>query len=373
MNKFKNFRKGCLIGLVTISVLCLGIVGVSWWSNQHLPQPPDDLSHLSDLDKARLAEALHLKRALGETIWPGWGEMAMPVIIWNRSYSFLTGVDEAPAGWEVVPDDSFEGRAYFRQVTDNPQNFAVQVGDQWAGSMATKADTDVQIQKMFRDFLPPVIEDVFPYRVLMMPSEVQMTGTLHEIFHAYQSTVVLERLEEAELTHQQGDSYWACDVANAPEWRDEIRALSQAIRTDSDDEARQLITKFLTIRANRRQTYQLNQALTDYERQLEWEEGLAKYVELASWENAWQALDEYSPLPEILADPDFQGYETFEKRWNQESGINMTNSASQSGETRFYYTGMAQAFLLDRFAPGWKQRILSEDVYLEDLLARAIE
>ena len=43
-----------------------------------------------------------------------------------------------------------------------------------------------------------------------------------------------------------------------------------------------------------------------------------------------------------------------------------------SVDVRFYYSGMAQAFLLDRLMPGWKDRALSDDVWLEDLLADAV-
>jgi hypothetical protein len=47
--------------------------------------------------------------------------------------------------------------------------------------------------------------------------------------------------------------------------------------------------------------------------------------------------------------------------------------AGRSGETRFYYGGMARAVLLDRLLPGWKERALSDEVMLEDLLKEAIK
>ena len=39
---------------------------------------------------------------------------------------------------------------------------------------------------------------------------------------------------------------------------------------------------------------------------------------------------------------------------------------------RFYYTGMAQAVLLDRLLPGWKEIAFDDGVFLEDLLATAV-
>ena len=46
--------------------------------------------------------------------------------------------------------------------------------------------------------------------------------------------------------------------------------------------------------------------------------------------------------------------------------------ATRTGDVRFYYTGMAQGFLLDRLLPGWKARALGKGVYLDDLVEEAI-
>jgi hypothetical protein len=50
----------------------------------------------------------------------------------------------------------------------------------------------------------------------------------------------------------------------------------------------------------------------------------------------------------------------------------MKNQAVIQGDTRFYYTGMVQAFLLDRLMPDWKNYIMEENVWLDDLLLEAI-
>jgi hypothetical protein len=50
----------------------------------------------------------------------------------------------------------------------------------------------------------------------------------------------------------------------------------------------------------------------------------------------------------------------------------MSRMANDWGEVRFYYTGMAQAVLLDRLAPGWNSNLFESCVWLEDLLAEAL-
>ena len=43
------------------------------------------------------------------------------------------------------------------------------------------------------------------------------------------------------------------------------------------------------------------------------------------------------------------------------------------GDGRFYYSGMAQAYLLDRLLPGWKQRAFEDGIWLETLLIEALK
>jgi hypothetical protein len=352
-------------------LLCVLTAGLSALSNRNLPSGPQETNRLGPLDKARLAEALHLKRELGENVWQGWGKAGVPVLIWNRDYSFLVGYVDAPAPWQPVPDDFFQGQAYFRQPTVDPQNFAVRVGDRWVASMATKWETDAFVIEMIRDALPFPVRAVVPYRLLIQPSEVQMTGVLHETFHVYQAQVASERLEEAEAVHRRGEQYWQADVAMQKEWRKEIALLSRALGAESDEEAAALTREFLEQRAHRRTKGGLSAALIDFGRQLEWGEGLAKYVELAIWRDAY-TVEEYRPLPDMTGDPDFEAFSSFRQRWSQEIG-QMKRQATREGETRFYYTGMAQAMLLDRLLSGWKGRALSRDIWLERLLAEAVE
>jgi len=366
-----RLRRILLLAIVGLLLLCLAAGAISALSNRRLPSGPQVLDRLDPLDKARLAETLHLKQALGEAVWPGWGRADIPLIVWNREYSFLVGYPNPPAEWEAVAGDTFEGQTYYRQRSNDPQNFTLQVGDRWVARMATKWETDLFMRELFRRMLPPLIEDVFPYRLLIQPSEVQMCAVLHEAFHAYQALVAAARLEAAEKAHQEKPNYQAADAQMHDAWGKEIDLLARALRARSDSEAADLARQFLAQRAQRRTAHSLNATLLAYERQLEWEEGLAKYSELTIWRAAYTTPC-YQPLATLASDPDFKGYKTFEQRWSQEIDQMKRESASE-GETRFYYTGMAQATLLDRLRPGWKAGALSDGVWLEDLLAEAVK
>jgi hypothetical protein len=364
-------RRGCRIVVWLAGgafLLCIVAAGISALTNLFLPKGPVRLDRLDPLDKARLAEALHLKGALGEATWPGFGAADIPILLWNRDYSFLFGHPQPLAGWEQVPDDTFAGQPYYRQRTLDPQNFTLQLGNRWVASMATKYETDLFFREKFQEGLPPVLKQVFPYRTLIFPSETQITAVLHEAFHAYEAIVAPELFAAANQVYGQAGRYWEADKAMHDAWTAESELLIQAIQADSDEKTADLARQFLEQRAQRRSG--LDTGLVDYERKMEWLEGLAKYVEMESWRQAAESTA-YKPVEEMTADPDFHQYGNFEQHSRQELN-QMRAQATREGDTRFYYTGMVQAYLLDRLMPGWKARALGEGMYLEELIGEAV-
>jgi hypothetical protein len=171
----------------------------------------------------------------------------------------------------------------------------------------------------------------------------------------------------AEKAHQLGESYW--NTTDLDLWKEEMNLLVKALEAKTGAETVELARQFLAHREARRQQAGLLPEMVDYERQLEWEEGLAKYVELDFLKQAYETKD-YQPIAEMSQDSAFKAYQAFKQRWSQEL-IQMKLEVNQKGEVSLYQTGMAQAFLLDRLNPGWKAVAFNEDVFLEDLLNAA--
>jgi hypothetical protein len=73
----------------------------------------------------------------------------------------------------------------------------------------------------------------------------------------------------------------------------------------------------------------------------------------------------------MAGDTGFSNYKNFNQIWLQQIQ-QIRSMAKDDGDIRFYYSGLAQAAILDRLAPEWRTRILAEDVWLEDLLNDAI-
>lgn len=366
----RRFTLYALTIVAGIVVSCAVLALIGYRSNQNLPTGPQVTDRLESLDKIRLAEALHLKAELGDEIWPGYATLDAPVIIWNDDYEFLFGVGSPPDGWEPVPGESFAGQPYFRRRADDPQNFAVRVRDQWAASIFTKDLADARLISAIRGLLPPGLAEVFPYRIIIQPSELQISAVQHEYLHAVQAELAPQKFASADRVYSLGDRYWARDEEMRSAWKDEINLLIKAVQADTDGDAAELVRQFLEARDQRRVAFSLAADFVAYEQQFEWLEGLAKFAELESWRLASDG-QRYQPLSEMASDPDFKAYETFDSRWNQEIA-QTRRQASVEGDVRFYYTGMLQAFLLDRLLPNWKTQIMEDGVYLEDLLRLAV-
>lgn len=349
--------------------ICLFLSVISLISKRNLPSE-NHADQLSELDKARLSESLQLKSALGDQVWTGWGDTDIPVIIWNDSYEFLFKYkEEPPTDWSLMANDDLNGEPYFRRKADNSQNFAVRVNDTWTASIATKDAADLFLINSYRGILPSPIKQVFPYRLLLQPSETQIGALLHETFHVFQYQVAPNRMDVAESIHRLGDQYETDSETFTSEWNSESALLADALEAETQEEKINLVDQFLSMRGSRRKGYKLSDELIEYERWLEWEEGTAKYIEVAILKEAGESTD-YQPVAGMKNDTDFKQYQAFSQRWSQE--MIQLRYPTTSGESNFYMTGMAQAFLLDSLLPYWKEQYWKEDIFLEDLLRLAI-
>jgi hypothetical protein len=382
-------KKAVAVIVAVIVLLVGGTAVVLALANRDLPKQSAVVSQLSELEKARLAEAIQLRRRLGAQVWPGWEQADIPIVLYNEQYAFLIGYDQPPTGWRVpdgeqrgteweLVDDLLAGESYYRQQLpasgETPQAFTVRVGERWAASMTTKEWMEIKLMDMFREQLPELITAVFPYEWMSQQfiggTEGYVGALLHESFHAFIGDQKPERLAAAEAVLSVGDQFPWSDEGFEAAWQTELDLLIEAVEADSVAEMADLARQFLQQRDHRRTTYGLNEELIDYEQQREWLEGIAKYVEMEIQRQAW-LTEEYDSVTAVATDPNFNAYANLPRRWQQQVD-QIGRMAGDEGDGRFYYTGMAQAFLLDQLLPDWKTMALDEGVYLEDLLAIAI-
>ena len=359
---------------------------VSALYNLTLPTESKIKDILTQNEKAYISEAMNLQQKMGNEVWPGWGDLQIPVITYNEKYAFLIGYPNPPAGWikmpkeelrgsewEIVKNDSIGGASYYRQLLPNPditpECFTVKVGDRWVAAMQTKEYAAVTFYKNLRDELPPVLNAIFPYgifwQLLMGSTENYIIGLEHEAFHAFQGTVVSQRLAEGESPPFSKDYPWE---KSGNGWNEEIDLLMEAFNTESNEAASKLMAQFLAKRSERRIKSNLSDEMIRYEQKREWLEGLAKYAELKIGVVASENQS-YKHINEIETVPGFKNYKTSVSHFNQQIG-DVKGIGNRPADTRFYYTGMLQAVMLDRLVPEWKKNTFKEGVYLENLLEK---
>jgi len=387
MRVVKILFRALLKGLKWIFIFLIGLLFISALYNLTLPDSSSVTEKLTESQKAYLAEYMQLQDQVMDTVWPGFAKRQIPAIVYNEEYAFLVGLENPEEGWHKMPSgeyrggewkrvtgDRFIGAPYYRQHLPDknvtPENFTVKVGDRWVSTMQTREYAEVAFYNGFSSELPPVINWVFPYKLfwnlIMGNAETYITGLIHEAFHAYQGFTVYDKFEKAEFFAKLSSEYPWNQQGNRSGWRAEAGLLMRAYESESDTQAIELIREFIMKREQRREAVNLSGKYIDYERNREWLEGLAKYVELKTGLVASE-LTRYEPVAAVKKLSDFESYRDSRDYFeNQLSEV--SRAASRSGESRFYYGGMLQAMLLDRTMPGWKSEIFKENLYMEDLL-----
>lgn len=387
-----KFKKSIRFLALAIMIGCVSLAMILGISNLTFDTTLKSPNELSREDKIILQEIENLVDTLGNSVFPQFGETNIPTILYNSKYAFLVGISDPADGWvkvpqgtirgtkwEPVPDETLLDAPIYRQPLQDskiiPEAFTVQVGDKWVASMQTYDWMRISLFEMIQADLPKAIQPIFPYRLfisqLVNGQDQYISLIVHERLHGYQGILAEGKFSQAEMTNDEFQDQYPWD--NEPledAWKAELILLSDALKADNLDTMNILAKEFLAMREERRKQSSLPLELIELEQQREWLEGLARYAELKIWELASAA--KYTPIPETTQLSNFDNYQNFDSRWKAELN-QFSLVVNDAGDVRFYYSGMAQAYLLDQLMPDWKTHILEEGVWLEDLLAEAVQ
>ncbi|MFP8489177.1 hypothetical protein ACKGJO_08730 [Gracilimonas sp. Q87] len=383
-------NKGCLTKFKTVSIwfflifgLLLGGIAII---NLNLSDSSVSLNTLSTTDQYSLQETDRLRKSVGNLIWPGFGDQEIPIILYNEAYVFLSGLKDPETGWKKVPFTKQMGSRwtyiestpsffYYTQPIissdQTPEAFTVQNGEYYAASMTTKEWTEIKLTQLIKTDLPSFLKPIFPYSLITgkFNTDWHISAIIHESFHAFQAEKALERVRSAEASNTFENSYPWKNPDFRQAWLNERLLLAKILKASDDQKIRTLTKEWLQIRKQRRNTFN-SPKLTAYEKEREWLEGLGKYAEIKSW---LLASDPglYEPLQQMSSIPDFDHYKNGVKNRNRE--IKQLRSNLSFSETVFYYSGWAQAEILDYLDPGWKVKAFEPGMYLDDMIRNIFE
>jgi hypothetical protein len=359
------FDKWILIYLLIFLGNTAGIQATG--SNNRQGQQPtktqEDLTVLSVEDKAQLIETLRLKKLLGSSIWPGFGEAEIPLIQYNERFAFLIGHPAPSPPWEAIDSDSFQGKVYYSREAAGSQAFAFPVGELWAGSLDTIGHMNRSMKEQIQEKIPPEKLTPAMFKMMEITPAYHIVALLHEAFHAFQATQELDRFLQAQRMYEFEKLYPFENEALKSAWNKEGSSLISALNEQDETARLESIERFLEVRMKRRSASSLSAELITFERELEWLEGLAKYVEL-----------QFAIKGSSMQEAESKGYRVVRNRLQADYYYRIRNLGDLHGDLRFYLSGAAQAMILDEVSPGWKQTIMGRINFgLEDLLKTALE
>lgn len=215
-----------------------------------------------------------------------------------------------------------------------------------------------------------------------VPSDLYITVLLHEAFHVYQWDRLRLWMQRMHENYSTGSEKGVALLERAYEdsqvqelQRQEGEWLSRALQASDRQSIIRCGREFLRVRAARRQRMEhiLGQdaaCAIELERLQEWTEGLARYMEIRSWQIG--SAPGYHPTGALLSDPAFHGYRAGQSRtgvrWGAGELIDEIGRGS-TGSEAWYTLGSGQALVLDRLNVPWHREAMGP-VSLEDLLTK---
>lgn len=287
---------------------------------------------LAPADRLRLAEAFRLAREVGDEIWPGWSQAPFPVLLVLAEHEVLLRDAPCPPDFTALGRDPRLERELCRRPRTAAPNLRATypaVGGIPTAVVGTAEGTGLGSTEW----------------VLML---------LHEHFHQLQMS---------------RPGYWdavaALDLAGGDETGMWMLSYPFPYTDDSIAEALGAVAKRLASEAPGDASSALTTALgtlrpadARYLAFQIWQEGIARYTEIAVAE---RAASSFTPSPEFVALADARPIQEVARELREQT-LNACRKLGlkKSGREALYPLGAALALALDRQDPSWKNRYWNE-------------
>ncbi len=323
--------------------------------------------YLVDLDHNKLSEKenqmvkdVHLLLKNANDFWPGMGDMEIPIVLYNDQYEFLIGSEIPDSSWTLIDSISLHPYYISYKMAEHPQSFGVKRNGKWAGSLATCQKMNKEMIGNIDRELPPFISKFLPYNLFDISDDYHVVLYIHEAFHAFQGNKNERKLTEAMNAYEYEASYPYEQEGQIFGWNEEGALLRKALEEKSVDKLKEIVYMWVEKRQERRADGKLSAKHIDYEKQLEWLEGVAFYTEIKAYRTASRMRNlgfTYTKNPSY---------------WDDEMNNLKNKLGLMEGDLRFYLSGMAQAVILDNLSSNWKENSMQDGIYLEDIIMETI-
>lgn len=364
--------------LLAIFVFTLGLTAQA--------QPPQPASPALRIDPLMIAQATEIWSVIAQSdnpVWPGWNASDTPLLFYLPDLQdVLINHPKPPDGFRrytgpvIFPGAQIhvrDGKTFFDL---DGQNTAREVAGTLTLVVAdTLSNRRSNVRGWLEDPRPGAVKSAeLSFDQLQGNPYDAMCMIAHEAFHVFQGRQAPKKARgEAALMR-----YPTIAVQNTVGFALEGEILAEALRNGKPEEMRAHAVRWLAVRRERRKNLTADDKA--YEDQIEYLEGLAKYVEYRLME----VMEGRTPQPAMAWLQGFHGYadlkpqrekliRMLEKMMRGDVNINNDPYGASPLRMRLYYSGMGIAVLLDRLGSNWKKQIFAPAASLTDLVTDAVK
>lgn len=306
---------------------------VLWWSAPP-PEPPARPA-IPEADRIRIAEAFRLADAIGDGIWPGWERVPFALVLVTPDTEFFIRHPSPPSDARPIGRDALLGSDVFARPRTFPTNL-----------LATFPI----------DGMSTVVVGPPESTAAASPTEWVVT-VLHEHFHQLQEAPpgFYDRVTALGLAHGDTTGMWMLNFPfpyDAPPVVEAYRTAASALRDAVRGSA---WNGYLGARAAFRARLPGDDLkYLDFEL---WKEGVARYTQVRAAE--WAAAH-YAPTSAFAALPGFVPFPALARTLAGAIPDELARlSLPEARRIVVYPYGAAEAILLDRERPCWKDLYFS--------------
>ncbi|HVP55500.1 MAG TPA: hypothetical protein VMU45_10940 [Candidatus Eisenbacteria bacterium] len=284
-------------------------------------------------DAVRIIEFYRLADQIQDKVWPGWSKTPAPLVLVTADTEYLTHFPTPPKEFQKVGDD----------VYARPRQFAT------------------NLQATFPAFgFPPVIVIGEPANTSSKTSTPWLITLMHEHFHQMQwaQPEYVKAINDLGLSKGDATGMWMLNYPypyDVPEIAESFHHLRDTLLATLAEVDQQKFAPLAKAYLKERKMF-LGQLLPNDHKYFSfqlWQEGVARYTQI----KAAEAAADYQPSTAFAALPDYTPFSTYAltaraRTLDELKHIDITQSKREA----FYSFGAAEALLLDRLNPEWKDQ-----------------
>lgn len=288
---------------------------------------------LPSADAVRINEFYRLSAQIQDKIWPGWSKTPDPLLLVTSDTEYLTHSPTPPKELQKVGDDVY---ARPRQFPPN-------------------------LQATFPAFgMPPVIVIGEPANTSSKTSTPWLVVVMHEHFHQLQwaQPNYLKAIDDLSLSKGDASGMWMLNYPfpyDNPDIASAFGYLRDTLLNALNEIDQQKFTPLAKQYLKDRKAFMAQFLPGDrkyFSFQL-WQEGVARYTQI----KAAEAAGDYQPSSAFAALPDYTPFSTDAVTARSHTLEELKHiDITQSKREVVYSFGAAEALLLDRLNPAWKEQ-----------------